>query len=76
MAELEKIMEEIPPDFIPQFEEAAKEMISAFKDGAAGEKEEGSDDQGEDACGSKGRCLFLCLCFCMYGVCATSNTNV
>ena len=45
VAELEKILEEVPPDFLAQFEEAATEMIGAFKDRAAGtnsDEEEGA----------------------------------
>lgn len=45
VGELEKIMEEIPSDFIPHFEEAAQEMIRAFKDRRAG-------DEADDDCGT------------------------
>ena len=60
MAELEKILEEVPPDFLPQFEEAAREMMSAFKESAAGgteAKEGGGAAKGEEetgGCGSAG----------------------
>ena len=36
VSELEKIMEEIPPHFVPEFEEAAQAMIGAFKERASG----------------------------------------
>jgi len=64
VAELEKIMEEIPPDFIPQFEEAAKGMISAFKDGAAGGKDAVEEDHRKEGCASAGWRLPVCLCGC------------
>jgi len=55
VAELEKIMEEIPPDFIPQFEEAAKDMIGAFKDSAAvGKDGEEAEEGSKGGCGTTG----------------------
>ena len=65
VAELEKIMEEIPPDFMPQFEEAAKSMISAFKDGAAGGKDAVEEDHRKEGCASAGWRLPVCLCGCV-----------
>jgi len=55
VAELEKIMEEIPPDFVPQFEEAAQAMIGAFKERAAGGDADSGDAGGSSrGCGSAG----------------------
>jgi len=51
VAQLEKILEGIPPDFLPEFEEAATELIGAFKDSAAGARSDDSDEGEEGACG-------------------------
>jgi hypothetical protein len=53
VGDLEKILEELPPDYLPQFEEAAQEMMSAFKSRAEPELPSSPEPAEEESAGKE-----------------------
>jgi hypothetical protein len=53
VADFEKILEELPPDYLPQFEEAAQEMMSAFKSRAEPELPSSPEPAEEESAGKE-----------------------